>query len=106
MLDLNLAGPQHGTAPRVDMGALEARLRDYADQWIPREFPQGWRSDSGVEWCVGDITGKRPANNGSCRIQLRGDHAGDWYDFSAGQGGQVFSTIKERFRLGPGEVIG
>jgi hypothetical protein len=41
MLDLNLAGPQHATASRVDMSALEQRLRDYADQWIPREFPQG-----------------------------------------------------------------
>jgi len=87
------------------MGALEARLRDFADQWVPREFPQGWRSDSGDEWVVGDISGKRASGNGSCRIKLRGEHAGDHYDFSIGRGGQVFSTIKERFRLGQGEVI-
>jgi putative DNA primase/helicase len=90
---------------RVDLGALETRLRDYTEQWVPKEFPQGWRSDSGDEWVVGDISGKRPSGNGSCRIKLRGDHAGDHYDFSLGKGGQVFSTIKERFRLGAGEVI-
>jgi hypothetical protein len=87
------------------MDALETRLRDHADQWVPREFSQGWRSDSGGEWIVGDISGKRASGNGSCRIKLRGDHAGDHYDFSLGKGGQVFSTIKERFRLGAGEVI-
>jgi putative DNA primase/helicase len=94
----------HG-ANRVDLGALEARLRDYADQWVPKEFPQGWRSDSGDEWVVGDISGKRASGNGSCRIKLRGYHAGDHYDFGIGRGGQVFSTIKERFKLGQGEVI-
>jgi hypothetical protein len=101
-LDFNDAPEQR---QRVDMGALETRLRDHADQWVPREFSQGWRSDSGDEWIVGDISGKRASGNGSCRIKLRGDHAGDHYDFSLGKGGQVFSTIKERFRLGAGEVI-
>jgi putative DNA primase/helicase len=87
------------------MNALELRLRDFADVWVPRAFPQGWRSDSGDEWVVGDISGKRASGNGSCRIKLRGDHAGDHYDFSSGKGGQVFSTIKERFRLGAGEAV-
>src|SRR3984893_16014423 len=102
-LDFNDAPEQR---QRVDMDALETRLRDYADQWVPREFPQGWRSDSGDRWLVGDITGKRASGDGSCAIWLKGPRAGDHYDFSVGKGGQVFSTIKERFRLGAGEVIG
>src|SRR5260221_10492727 len=101
-LDFNDAPEQRNS---VDMGGLERDLRDYADRWVPELFNAGWRSDSGDEWIVGDISGKRPAGNGSCRIKLRGDHAGDHYDFSLGKGGQVFSTIKERLRLGQGEVI-
>ena len=47
--NLNTAGPQR--RERVDTGALEAWLRDYASVWIPREFPKGYRD--GDEW-VGD----------------------------------------------------
>jgi putative DNA primase/helicase len=103
-IDLNDALEQRQHT-RVDMGALETGLRDHVDRWVPELFPQGWRSDSGDEWVVGDISGKRPSGNGSCHIGLKGQHAGDWHDFSIGKGGQVFSTIKERFRLGQGEVI-
>lgn len=102
MIDLNDL-PQQRT--RINLGALEAGLRDYADRWVPELFSQGWRADSGDEWIVGDISGKRASRNGSCRIQMRGEHAGDWYDFSLGKGGQVFSTIKSRLGLGEGEVI-
>jgi hypothetical protein len=110
-LDLNNAPTQeeararYGGGNRVDLHAIEARLRDHADRWVPELFPQGWRSDNGDEWVVGDISGKRASGNGSCRIKMRGEHAGDHYDFALGKGGQVFSTIKERLGLGEGEVI-
>jgi putative DNA primase/helicase len=103
-LDLNDA-PLQRQHSRVDLGAMETGLRDFADRWVPELFPQGWRSDSGDEWVVGDISGKRASGNGSCHIKMRGEHAGDHYDFALGKGGQVFSTIKERLGLGEGEVI-
>jgi hypothetical protein len=96
--------PDRAANDGIDLDALETALRDYADRWVPQAFPNGWRGDKD-DWIVGDISGKRASGNGSCHIQMRGDHAGDWYDFSLVKGGQVFSTIKERFRLGAGEVI-
>lgn len=91
MIDLNDAPPP---APpvRYDLDAIVARLRDRAEAWVPRLFPNGRRI--GDEWRLANIGGEPPRKNGSCVIALAGDRAGDWHDFDGGEGGGPLSTIE------------
>jgi len=85
------------------MGALSDALAAIADRWVPELFPHG-RIVDGVMRCA-DISGAAPRKEGSCHIQLRGDHAGSWFDHSLGKGGGPLSTIKERLGLTGGDLI-
>lgn len=93
MLDLNDVKPIGGDATRYDLDLIVQRLRETAETWVPRLFPNGRRS--GDEWRLANIRGDAPRNTGSCVITLSGPHAGDWIDFDGNQGGGPISTIEE-----------
>ncbi|EDP61733.1 Predicted P-loop ATPase and inactivated derivative [alpha proteobacterium BAL199] len=93
MLDLNDALPPRPEAERYDLDLIVQRLRETAETWVPRLFPNGRRS--GEEWRLANIRGDAPRKMGSCVIALRGAHAGDWIDFDGNQGGGPISAIEE-----------
>ena len=75
VIDLNDVLPLHSQQDRYDLDLIVQRLRDTADDWVPRLFPRGRRS--GDEWRLANIHGDAPRKMGSCVITLRGPHAGD-----------------------------
>lgn len=91
VIDLNDARPQRPQADRYDVDLIVQRLRETAETWVPRLFPNGRRT--GDEWRLANIHGDAPRNTGSCVITLRGPHAGDWIDFDGNVGGGPLSTI-------------
>jgi len=93
LLDLNDARPLGCEPSRYDRDLIVQRLRETAETWLPRLFPNGRRS--GDEWRLANIRGDAPRKMGSCVIALRGAHAGDWIDFDGNQGGGPISAIEE-----------
>jgi len=76
VIDFNDAMPSRPQADRYDLDLIVQRLRETAEYWVPRLFPNGKRV--GDEWRLANIRGDAPRNTGSCVITLRGPHAGDW----------------------------
>ncbi|MFN4282414.1 MAG: toprim domain-containing protein [Alphaproteobacteria bacterium] len=93
VIDLNDVLPPRPDAERYDLDLIVQRLRETAETWVPRLFPNGRRS--GDEWRLANIRGDAPRNMGSCVITLRGPHAGDWIDFDGNQGGGPISAIEQ-----------
>ena len=93
VIDLNDVAPFRAERPRFDLDLIVARLRDTAETWVPRLFPNGRRL--GDEWRLANIRGDAPRNSGSCVIALKGAHAGDWIDFDGDHGGGPISTIEQ-----------
>ncbi|MCB2052522.1 MAG: hypothetical protein KDE63_13955, partial [Novosphingobium sp.] len=93
VIDLNDVIPNYTEAPRFDLDLIVQRLRETAETWVPRLFPNGKRV--GDEWRLANIRGDAPRNTGSCVIALRGPHAGDWIDFDGNAGGGPINTIEE-----------
>ncbi len=92
MIDLNDVRPLGLEPARHDLDEIVGRLRDSAEHWVPRHFPNGRRN--GDEWRLANIRGDAPRKNGSCVITLRGEHAGDWIDFDSGEGGGPLSALE------------
>ena len=92
VIDLNDVVPHYAERPRYDLDLIVQRLRDTAEAWVPRLFPNGKRV--GDEWRLANIGGDAPRNTGSCVIALRGPHAGDWIDFDGNEGGGPVSTLE------------
>jgi putative DNA primase/helicase len=90
LLDLNEVQPAR-PAERFDLDTIVARLRDSAEIWVPRYFPNGRRV--GDDWRLANINGAPPRKNGSCVIALKGERAGDWHDFDGDEGGGALSTL-------------
>ncbi len=93
VIDLNDVQLLHSHPDRYDLDLIVQRLRDTAEDWVTRLFPNGRRS--GDEWRLANIRGDAPRKMGSCVITLRGPHAGDWIDFDGNQGGGPISAIEE-----------
>lgn len=90
MLDFNdVEPPRSGRSYDIDL--IARRLRETAENWVPRLFPNGRRA--GDEWRLANIRGAGPRRSGSCVIALKGTHAGDWHDFDGDQGGGPINTI-------------
>jgi putative DNA primase/helicase len=102
LLDLNVTQPAW-PAERFDLDAIVARLRDTAEHWVPRLFPNGRRI--GDEWRLANINGHPPRKQGSCVIALAGEHAGDWIDFDGGDGGGPLSTLERATGLSGRELF-
>src|SRR4051812_27548955 len=96
--------PQHEPGLLYDVDAITRDLKSTADTWVRKLFPRGRVGDKPSEWRVADISGRAPRNKGSCVINLTGDHAGCWCDWSGGDAakGKQISTIKEHFALEEG----
>lgn len=103
VIDLNNVVPANAVAPRCDLDLIVQRLRETAETWVPRLFPNGKRV--GDEWRLANIRGDAPRNTGSCVITLRGPHAGDWIDFDGNQGGGPISAIEEASGLSGRDLI-
>ncbi len=103
MLDLNDVRPLTVAVPRFDMDMIVQRLRDTAENWVPRLFPNGRRA--GDEWRLADIHGRAPRKSGSCVISLKGPHAGDWHEFDGDQGGGPVNTISQSSGLDGAALI-
>jgi hypothetical protein len=103
VIDLNDVAPAHVQPARYDLDLIVQRLRETAETWVPRLFPNGKRV--GDEWRLANIRGDAPRNTGSCVITLRGPHAGDWIDFDGNAGGGPISTIEESTGLSGRDLI-
>lgn len=100
MIDLNEITPLR--PGRIDLDAVIGRLRDDAGTWVPRLFPSGRREDD--VWRLANIRGDAPRKQGSCVITIKGDRAGEWFDFDGNQGGGVLSTIEHASGLSGREL--
>ncbi|MCR9113080.1 MAG: hypothetical protein NXH84_07405, partial [Rhodobacteraceae bacterium] len=58
VIDLNDVVPHYAELPRYDMDLIVQRLRDTAETWVPRLFPNGKRV--GDEWRLANIRGDAP----------------------------------------------
>lgn len=103
VIDLNDVAPGYAQPARYDLDLIVQRLRETAESWVPRLFPNGKRV--GDEWRLANIRGEAPRNTGSCVITLRGPHAGDWIDFDGNAGGGPISTIEEATGLSGRDLI-
>ena len=103
VIDFNDAIPSRPQADRYDLDLIVQRLRETAEYWVPRLFPNGKRV--GDEWRLANIRGDAPRNTGSCVITLRGPHAGDWIDFDGNEGGGPISAIEAATGLAGRELI-
>ena len=91
-MDLNDVRPLGPEPIRYDLDEIVRRLRDTAEVWVRRQFPNGKRN--GDEWRLANIAGDPPRKNGSCVITLKGEHAGDWIDFDDNAGGGPLSALE------------
>ena len=104
MFDFNDVQPLRAERPvRHDLDLIVRRLRDTAESWVPRLFPNGRRV--GDEWRLANIRGDAPRKNGSCVISLKGPHAGDWHEFDGEQGGGPISAIEQATGLDGAALI-
>jgi putative DNA primase/helicase len=101
LIDLNDAAIVQPT--RYDLDEIVRRLREGAEHWVPRHFPNGRRN--GDEWRLANIKGHAPRKNGSCVIALATEHAGDWIDFDGGDGGGPLSTLENATGLSGRELF-
>ncbi len=86
VIDFNdVEPPRPPRQAHYDIDLIVRRLRDTAESWVPRLFPNGRRV--GDEWRLANIHGDAPRKSGSCVISLKGPHAGDWHEFDGDQGG-------------------
>jgi putative DNA primase/helicase len=97
LIDFNDTMPFGLKPDRYDLDAIVQRLRETAEEWVPRHFPNGRRM--GDEWRLANIRGDAPRKNGSCVIALKGERAGDWYDHDGGAGGGPLSTLEQKTGL-------
>ena len=68
VIDLNDVAPANAVAPRYDLDLIVQRLRETAETWVPRLFPNGKRV--GDEWRLANIRGEPRASEGN--LQFRG----------------------------------
>src|SRR5690625_4122918 len=93
VIDLNDVRPARADMERYDLDLIVQRLRETAEDWVPRLFPNGRRS--GDEWRLANVRGDAPRNTGACVTTLRGPQAGDGMDFDGTQGGGPLRAIEE-----------
>ncbi len=104
VIDFNdIEPPRPPRQAHYDIDLIVRRLRDTAEGWVPRLFPNGRRV--GDEWRLANIHGDAPRKNGSCVISLKGPHAGDWHEFDGEQGGGPISTIQHATGLDGAALI-
>ena len=103
VIDFNDVAPAHAQPVRYDLDLIVQRLRETAETWVPRLFPNGKRV--GDEWRLANIRGDAPRNTGSCVIALSGPHAGDWIDFDGNEGGGPISTLEAGAGLSGRDLI-
>jgi len=76
-----------------DLADLNERLAERAYEWVPAYVRHGIISKNRRELRLANISGDGPRNEGSCVIGLRGEHAGDNWDFQTEKGGSPLDTL-------------
>jgi hypothetical protein len=79
------------TEPRYDIADLKRRRPARASEIFPQLFRHA--RIEGNELRMANIQGDRTKKSGSCKVNLKGDHAGDWHDFATDQKGNVLDTL-------------
>ena len=104
VIDFNdVEPPRPPRQAHYDIDLIVRRLRDTAESWVPRLFPNGRRV--GDDWRLANIHGDAPRKGGSCVISLKGPHAGDWHEFDGEQGGGPISAIQHATGLDGAALI-
>ena len=98
-LDLNAARPQPQeddyTPPALfDIKELKRQLSERASTWVPEHFPHGRISADRSEWRTANTHGDAPRGEGSCVLELKGEHAGCIRDWSTDEHGDQLHTLK------------
>jgi hypothetical protein len=105
-LDLNDYGPQQPERHvyHDDLKELSRRLGDCARSWVPEYFKNGVLSKDRRTWRLANTLGDAPHGNGSCEIQLSGQYAGHYRDWSTDEHGDALDTLKLATRLDGAEL--
>lgn len=80
------------TGQKLDAQEVKARLHSRLESVLGYLFPAGFAEPKGRVFYIGDARGTRGE---SLNVQLQGPNAGLWYDFSTGEGGDIFDLWRE-----------
>ena len=73
---------------------LKRQLSERASTWVPEHFPRGRISADRSEWRTANTHGDAPRGEGSCVLELKGEHAGCIRDWSTDEHGDQLHTLK------------
>jgi predicted P-loop ATPase len=76
---------------RHDIDRIVDGLRRHAGTWGPELFPFGRLEGDSLR--MADLFGRAPKKQGSTVLSLKGEHAGEIYDFSMRQGGGPLDAL-------------
>lgn len=92
--DLNDANPQLPEKEPLPLKQIKQELARRARDWVPRHFPNARCSKDGKEWRLANTSGDAPHGDGSCSIDCDGEYAGCIRDWSTGEHGDQFETLR------------
>ncbi|MBV9153867.1 MAG: hypothetical protein JO204_19045, partial [Alphaproteobacteria bacterium] len=92
--DANEQPPDDAPAlPKYDLYDIKRKLKERASQIYPRHFPHARLSADGSELRTANVYGDRPKGEGSCVLNLRGDHAGCIRDWATEEHGDQLDAL-------------
>jgi len=99
MIDLSVTRPQPPeddyTPPALfDIKELKRQLSERASTWVPEHFPHGRISADRSEWRTANTHGDAPRGEGSCVLELKGEHAGCIRDWSTDEHGDQLYALE------------
>jgi putative DNA primase/helicase len=77
-----------------DIKELKRQLSERASTWVPEHFPRGRISADRSEWRTANTHGDAPRGQGSCVLELKGEHAGCIRDWSTDEHGDQLYALE------------
>src|SRR5712671_6667925 len=93
-LDLNDTGQQPPEFQPFDLDEIKRKLAARAGEIYPRLFPRGVIDKRGRQLHLANTHGDAPRGEGSCVLELKGEHAGCIRDWSTDEHGDQLHTLK------------
>src|SRR3981081_4210988 len=98
-LNLNDSGEQPPEFQPFDLDEIKRKLAARAGEIYPRLFPRGVIDKRGRQLHLANTRGDAPRGQGSCTVELKGEHAGYIRDWSLGERGVGFFSFERAPRL-------
>src|SRR6195256_5521305 len=93
-LDLNAARPQPPEFQPFDLDEIKRKLAARAGEIYPRLFPRGVIDKRGRQLHLANTHGDAPRGQGSCVLELKGEHAGCIRDWSTDEHGDQLYALE------------